>query len=436
MTEVITPVIDKDAFSDLPEDMSTQTHIQNRYCFTYHKRGGKTQSNYEECTKVIASFQTVEHFWRVYDHLIRPNDFKSTTDYHLFKDGIQPMWEDPANKQGGKWMVKLKKGLASSYWEEIVLAMIGEQFDVGNEICGAVCSVRTSEDIISIWNKSSDNIEANNRIRDHMRKILKLPTFISVEYKKHEDSMVDKSSFRNTTVGWRSSTAGNNANRTNPPGENRERRDYTRTEGGANTREHYTHHNQTDRPGTERGERTAGVTGERGGERYPARDRDGYGGSTQPKTAWKTNRVESTGDPVRDRENQLKEQEQAKKDAEKESSWGSRRAPAAATEEVRSSGEGWTSTGRSALASGRDNEPVAPAPPGWVKPASRVGGGDATTGTSSWFRSKGTDRNGGVEPIPVPPTGLQTPVFHSGVSALKKKTPVVTTGQADKVDVW
>jgi hypothetical protein len=31
MTEVITPIIDKDAFSDLPEDMSTQTHIQNRY---------------------------------------------------------------------------------------------------------------------------------------------------------------------------------------------------------------------------------------------------------------------------------------------------------------------------------------------------------------------------------------------------------------------
>jgi hypothetical protein len=23
-----------------------------------------------------------------------------TTDYHLFKDGIQPMWEDPDSKQG------------------------------------------------------------------------------------------------------------------------------------------------------------------------------------------------------------------------------------------------------------------------------------------------------------------------------------------------
>ena len=36
-------------------------------------------------------------------------------------------------------MIRLKKGLASSYWEEIILAIIGEQFDVGNEICGAVC---------------------------------------------------------------------------------------------------------------------------------------------------------------------------------------------------------------------------------------------------------------------------------------------------------
>lgn len=107
----------------------------------------------------------MEHFWRVYDHIIRPNDFKQTTDYHLFKDGIKPTWEDPQNKNGGKWMVRLKKGLASRLWEEVVLAMIGEQFDVGHEICGAVVSVRTNEDIISIWNKTADNAEATAKIR-------------------------------------------------------------------------------------------------------------------------------------------------------------------------------------------------------------------------------------------------------------------------------
>jgi translation initiation factor 4E len=36
-------------------------------------------------------------------------------------------------------MIRLRKGLASHYWEEIILSIIGEQFDVGNEICGAVC---------------------------------------------------------------------------------------------------------------------------------------------------------------------------------------------------------------------------------------------------------------------------------------------------------
>ena len=62
-------------------------------------------------------------------------------------------------------MVRLKKGLASKYWEELVLAIIGEQFDVGNEICGAVVSTRANEDIISVWNKTNDNQEAINKIR-------------------------------------------------------------------------------------------------------------------------------------------------------------------------------------------------------------------------------------------------------------------------------
>jgi len=62
-------------------------------------------------------------------------------------------------------MIRLKKGIASRYWEDIILAIIGEQFDVGSEVCGAVLSVRSNEDIVSIWNKSADNLEAVNKIR-------------------------------------------------------------------------------------------------------------------------------------------------------------------------------------------------------------------------------------------------------------------------------
>lgn len=101
-------------------------------------------------------------------------------------------------------MVRLKKGLASRYWEQVTMAIIGEQYDVGNEICGAVLSIRFQEDIISIWNRNADNHEATMKIRDLTRSMLKLPNFVQMEYKRHDASITDNSSFRNATT-WRSS---------------------------------------------------------------------------------------------------------------------------------------------------------------------------------------------------------------------------------------
>ena len=38
-----------------------------------------------------------------------------------------------------------------------LLAMIGEQFDHGDEICGAVVNVRSRQEKISIWTKNASN---------------------------------------------------------------------------------------------------------------------------------------------------------------------------------------------------------------------------------------------------------------------------------------
>lgn len=190
---------------DEPENTETQTAIQNRYVFWFMQRQSKSavgNDNFDANLQQIASFQTVQHFWRVYDHVQRATSLPQMTDLHLFKDGIKPTWEDPNNKQGGKWIIRLRKGLAARYWEELLLGIVGEQFDVGNEVCGTVLSIRYNEDIISIWNRNADNTEATSKIRDHMRRLLRLPAFISTEYKRHADALSDKSSFRNTTV-WR-----------------------------------------------------------------------------------------------------------------------------------------------------------------------------------------------------------------------------------------
>lgn len=48
--------------------------------------------------------------------------------------------------------MRLKKGVADRYWEDLLLAVIGDQFgDASDEVCGVVLSVRNGEDILSIW---------------------------------------------------------------------------------------------------------------------------------------------------------------------------------------------------------------------------------------------------------------------------------------------
>jgi translation initiation factor 4E len=131
------------------------TPLHHAYTFTVLRRcpRGKEEKKdennpYESAIKTIATVATVEEFWMVYDYLKRPNDIPSTnamtTEYHLFRAGIKPVWEDTNNAAGGKWMIRLPKGLASRYWEEILLALVGAQFHgvADGEVCGAVLSIR------------------------------------------------------------------------------------------------------------------------------------------------------------------------------------------------------------------------------------------------------------------------------------------------------
>lgn len=111
-------------------------------------------SDYEKSTIPLASFSTVEAFWTIYSHLKRPSSLPSVSDYHVFKKGVRPVWEDEENKKGGKWIVRLKKGVSDRFWEDLLLAIVGDQFaEAGEEVCGAVLSVRSGEDVLSVWTR-------------------------------------------------------------------------------------------------------------------------------------------------------------------------------------------------------------------------------------------------------------------------------------------
>ncbi|KAI8919673.1 translation initiation factor eIF 4e-like domain-containing protein [Entophlyctis helioformis] len=170
-------------------------HYSWDFWFMHRAPGAKIQ-DYTSEVKHLCTMHTVEDFWGAYSHLKWPNELTNISDYHVFKEGIRPTWED--NLVGGKWIIRLKKGIASRYWEDLLLAIMGDQFDVGDEICGAVISIRHSEDILSLWNKTADDGRTNLRIRDTMKRVLSLPPNCVLEYKAHKAAVADNSSFRNT----------------------------------------------------------------------------------------------------------------------------------------------------------------------------------------------------------------------------------------------
>lgn len=72
------------------------------------------------------------------------------------------MWEDPANSKGGQWLIRLRKNQIDRAWENVCMAMLGEQFMVEDEICGVVLTTKIPV--------STQNSIITNYIKDDLKK--------------------------------------------------------------------------------------------------------------------------------------------------------------------------------------------------------------------------------------------------------------------------
>jgi translation initiation factor 4E len=171
---ISTPTIPENTASNsAPLDFHTPWPLKYTWVVWYRPPTAKNV-DYEKSIVSICKFGIAQDFWKVYAHLKRPSSLPSVSDYHIFKQGIRPVWEDDENKKGGKWIMRLKKGVADRYWEYLLQAVVGDQFmDAGDEFCGFVVSVRSGEDVFSIWTKS-DGVK-NIKIRDTIKRVLQLP---------------------------------------------------------------------------------------------------------------------------------------------------------------------------------------------------------------------------------------------------------------------
>ena len=73
----------------------------------------------------------------------------------LMRDGINPMWEDPKNKDGGCFSFKVTNKDVAKVWEQLSYVIVGETIskneDMLNIVNGITISPKKSFCIIKVW---------------------------------------------------------------------------------------------------------------------------------------------------------------------------------------------------------------------------------------------------------------------------------------------
>lgn len=106
------------------------------------------------CRNVV-TFRTAQEFWQVWNGIPQPSELLDHKRFMreqpngqsvaidaimIFREGILPEWEDAANAQGGHFQLLLKPsstpGQVDEYWNNIVLALVGNVLDMGDMVTG------------------------------------------------------------------------------------------------------------------------------------------------------------------------------------------------------------------------------------------------------------------------------------------------------------
>ncbi|KAE8688247.1 Eukaryotic translation initiation factor 4E-1 [Hibiscus syriacus] len=118
---------------------------------------------------IVGQPHLLEHF--LYNNIHHPSKLAVGADFHCFKYKIEPKWDDPVCANGGKWTVTFHRGKSDMCWLYTLLALI-EQFDYGDEICGAVVNVKGRQEKIALWTKNAANETAQISIGKQWKEIL------------------------------------------------------------------------------------------------------------------------------------------------------------------------------------------------------------------------------------------------------------------------
>ncbi|CAM0908919.1 unnamed protein product [Alopecurus aequalis] len=167
--------------------------LEHAWTFWFYNPQGKSrqqeksrEQDWGSTIHPVHTLSTIEDFWSLYNNIHPPSMLSVRADLHFFKNKIEPKWEDPICANGGTWTISCARGKSDILWLHTLLALIGEQFDFGDEICGVVVSVRPRQDRVAIWTKNAANEAAQISIGKQWKEFLEYKD--SIGFIVHEDA--------------------------------------------------------------------------------------------------------------------------------------------------------------------------------------------------------------------------------------------------------
>ena len=236
-----------------PPPLSLSPHpLPHPWVLYFDHRSGNAKpsassASYESSLLPVATVSSAESWWSYFNHLLLPSQLDGNSNYHLFRKGVRPVWEDRGNEKGGKWVIKWTggggggKGGAEAaaaggrervdvYWLRVVLGVIGESMGEGGDdveeaggggggaegedgaaaaavgvsadINGVVVSRRRNGDRLAVWNRSREEGKIR-KLGESLRRLVigdggaAAGAGISLSYDLHEDSLKAGSSYAN-----------------------------------------------------------------------------------------------------------------------------------------------------------------------------------------------------------------------------------------------
>lgn len=202
------------------DNFNVKHPLAHKWTLWFTKPPTGKADNWNDLLKEVITFNSVEEFWGIYNNISPVSELAHKSDYHLFKEGVRPEWEDPQNKHGGKWSYSFKDKRnvnIDELWLHTMLAAIGETLEEeeDGEIMGVVVNVRKAFFRIGLWTRTigksipnkgdGDAAGAKGRTAEKGKEVLmgigkkfkealQLPPQESVEFSGHTDAQHSGSS--------------------------------------------------------------------------------------------------------------------------------------------------------------------------------------------------------------------------------------------------